>query len=166
MTLRYDEVADLIKIIDASACDELILETAEIKLVVRRNTGGTPVAISTPAPVARPRASAPDEPTHAAPAIPTATPHAGTVLAAAAQGGRTVRAPMVGTFYRASSPEAAPFVDVGTVVAQGDPLCVIEVMKLFTTVYAEAGGRIAQICAADAEFVEYDRVLFVIDEPA
>ena len=76
-----------------------------------------------------------------------------------------VRAPMVGTFYRGPSPEAPPFVEPGKVVAEGDPLCLIEVMKLFTTVTAEAAGRVVEICAENAAMVEYGQALFVI-EPA
>jgi biotin carboxyl carrier protein len=71
---------------------------------------------------------------------------------------------MVGTFYRASSPDALPFVEVGTVVMPGQPLCVIEVMKLFTTIFSEPGGRIAEIGAENGELVEYGRVLFVIED--
>jgi acetyl-CoA carboxylase biotin carboxyl carrier protein len=72
---------------------------------------------------------------------------------------------MVGTFYRAPSPDAAPFVEVGSAVRKGDPLCLIEVMKLFTTIAAEHEGRIVQIGAENTELVEYGRMLFVI-EPA
>ena len=70
---------------------------------------------------------------------------------------------MVGTFYRAPSPDAPPFVEVGTVVKAGQPLCLIEVMKLFTTINSEIGGRIAQIGADNGELVEYGRTLFVIE---
>ena len=72
---------------------------------------------------------------------------------------------MVGTFYRAPSPETPPFVEIGSVVKKGQPLCLIEVMKLFTTVYAEQDGRVVQIGAENGELVEYGRTLFVL-EPA
>jgi len=72
---------------------------------------------------------------------------------------------MVGTFYRAPSPETPPFVEIGSVVKKGQPLCLIEVMKLFTTVYAEQDGRVAHIGAENGELVEYGRTLFVL-EPA
>lgn len=161
MALRYDQVADLIKIVDASACDELVLETADLKLVVRRKINGDgaghapmpalpPVPSAAPAAVAAPRA-----------ATAAAKPLAEAVEAAA--GAVEVRAPMVGTFYVAPAPDAPPFVAVGTVVSVGQPLCVIEVMKLFTTLFAETPGRVVEIAANDAEFVEYGRVLFVIE---
>ena len=79
--------------------------------------------------------------------------------------GLLVTSPMVGTFYRAPSPDAPPFVEVGQHVRKGDPLCLIEVMKLFTTIASEHDGRVVQIGAENAELVEFGRTLFVI-EPA
>src|SRR5262249_26740782 len=76
-----------------------------------------------------------------------------------------VTAPMVGTFYRAPNPEAPAFVEVGSIVRPGQPLCLIEVMKLFTTINSDVAGRIVQVGAENAELVEYGRTLFVI-EPA
>jgi acetyl-CoA carboxylase biotin carboxyl carrier protein len=70
---------------------------------------------------------------------------------------------MVGTFYRAPNPEAPPFVQIGSVVGVGEALCLIEVMKLFTTINAEVAGRIVQIGAENGELVEYGRTLFVIE---
>jgi acetyl-CoA carboxylase biotin carboxyl carrier protein len=66
-------------------------------------------------------------------------------------------------FYRAQSPEAPPFVEIGRVVSKGQPLCLIEVMKLFTTVHAEQDGRVVHIGAENGEFVEYGRTLFVLE---
>ncbi len=70
---------------------------------------------------------------------------------------------MVGTFYRAPSPDSPPFVEVGSVVRQGQPLCIIEVMKLFTTINSDVAGRLVQIGAENGELVEYGRTLFVIE---
>lgn len=155
MTLSYDEVAEIIKLIDASSCDELVLELGDLKLVVRRHGAGGPAA------------AAPDTrsepPADATVSVPAAT--AATAVRERPDGMIEVRAPMIGTFYRAPSPEAPPFVEPGTVVAEGDPLCLIEVMKLNTTVTAEAAGRVVEICAENAAMVEYGQALFVI-EPA
>jgi acetyl-CoA carboxylase biotin carboxyl carrier protein len=82
----------------------------------------------------------------------------------AAAGQIEVAAPMVGTFYRAPTPDAPPFVEVGSVVSPGQPLCLIEVMKLFTTINSEVAGRIVQIGAENGELVEYGRTLFVIEQ--
>lgn len=153
MSLTYDEIAEIIKLIDSSSCDELIVETGDIKLVVRRN-GAAPGAAAEYVE----RGSAPVTVSPAAPQKVRGAPKVGAVA-----GQIEVTAPMVGTFYRAPNPEAAPFVDVGTVVGVGDPLCLIEVMKLFTTIKAEAAGRIVQIGAENGELVEYGRALFVIE---
>jgi acetyl-CoA carboxylase biotin carboxyl carrier protein len=74
-----------------------------------------------------------------------------------------VRSPMVGTFYRAPSPKDPPFVEIGSIVRMGDPLCVIEVMKLFTTISADREGKIASIFPGNAELVEFDQPLFEIE---
>ena len=69
---------------------------------------------------------------------------------------------MVGTFYRSPSPGTTPFVGIGSKVKKGDPICIIEVMKLFTTIHAEWSGTVQEIGAENAEFVEYGQMLFVI----
>lgn len=154
MSLTYDEIAEIIKLIDSSSCEELIVETGDIKLVVRRN-GAAPGAAAEYVE----RGSAPVTVSPAAPQkVRGVAPKVGAVA-----GQIEVTAPMVGTFYRAPNPEAAPFVDVGAVVGVGDPLCLIEVMKLFTTINAEAAGRIVHIGAENGELVEYGRALFVIE---
>lgn len=165
MALRYDEVADIIRIIDASACDELVLETPELKLVVRRRGAGGPAESAAPPPAALTSAGPQTERAAAAPrpAAPVRSPAAD---GGSRTGGLEIRSPMVGTFYRSPSPDAPPFVEMGSEVQKGDAICVIEVMKLFTTIYAEASGRIAHIGAENAELVEYGRVLFVIEETA
>jgi acetyl-CoA carboxylase biotin carboxyl carrier protein len=158
LSLSYDDIAEILKIIDGSSCDELIVETGDLRLVVRRNSAGAAYSpshdIVTPA--AKP------------------TRMAGAALAAGATQAQTrasaphqieVTAPMVGTFYRAPAPDAPPFVEIGKTVRKGDSLCLIEVMKLFTTIASEHDGRVVQIGAENAELVEYGRTLFVI-EPA
>ena len=161
MPLRYEDIGEILKIIDSSSCDEFLLETAEIKLMIRRR-GANSSSPSVSAETMAPAESAPV--LSAAPA--TAAPAAGSapmVPAAIEPGPHVVRAPMVGTFYRAPSPDAPPFVEVGSILHKGEPLCVIEVMKLFTTLYAECDGRVAEIGAANASLVEYGQILFVID---
>ena len=152
MGLSHDEIAEIIRLVDGSSLDELIVDTGDVKLVVRRNgvTGRTELGDE------RPRASTP-------PAKGGAAAAPANIETAAGQA--EVTAPMVGTFYRSPRPEAPPFVEVGAVVRAGQPLCIIEVMKLFTTINSEVAGKIVQIGAENAELVEYGRTLFVI-EPA
>lgn len=75
-----------------------------------------------------------------------------------------VKAPIVGTFYRAPSPDADPFVDVGDSVSEGDVLCIIEAMKLMNEIECETSGTVQEILVEDAEPVEFDQPLFVIEE--
>ena len=77
--------------------------------------------------------------------------------------GHAVKAPMVGTFYRAPNPGASPFVQVGQAVKEGDPLCIIEAMKLLNEIEADKSGVIKEILVENGEPVEYGQPLFVID---
>lgn len=77
--------------------------------------------------------------------------------------GHTVRSPMVGTFYRSSSPESEPFVKVGQTVSNGDILCIIEAMKILNQIEADKGGTVTQVLVEDSQPVEYNQPLFVID---
>jgi acetyl-CoA carboxylase biotin carboxyl carrier protein len=156
VSLRYDEIVEILKIIDSSSCDELVVETGDVKLVVRRNG-----ASGHAAPVSeRPMAASP-APAAAKPAARQAPSAPAKIETTAGQ--MEVTAPMVGTFYRAPSPDAPAFVEVGDVVRTGQPLCLIEVMKLFTTINSEVEGRVTQIGAENGELVEYGRALFVIE---
>jgi len=150
MALSYDEISEIFKIIDESSCDEFVLETDDIKLVVRRRgaAGPTPEIESSQSALSA--------------SEPPATPGQAPQPASAAMAANVVPAPMVGTFYRAPSPDAPPFVEVGSKVKKGDPICIIEVMKLFTTIHAEWSGTVTEIGAENAKLVEYGQMLFVI----
>lgn len=161
MSLSYDDIAEILKIIDASSCDELIVETGDLKLVIRRNGAGDAYSPSHNVVSSTARIPSPTKTGDVAPAANPALHQ----LAPKAPHQIEVIAPMVGTFYRAASPDAPPFVEVGQHVRKGDPLCLIEVMKLFTTIASEHDGRVVQIGAENAELVEFGRTLFVI-EPA
>lgn len=158
MSLSYEDVAEILKIIDSSSCDEFIVETGDIKLVVRRNAAPGHVA-----PVAERAGSAPAIAAPPRPRADAAAAQPATTRQAAAAGQIEVTAPMVGTFYRAPSPDAPPFVEIGTLVEPGQPLCIIEVMKLFTTINSECAGRVVQIGAQTGDLVEYGRTLFIIE---
>jgi acetyl-CoA carboxylase biotin carboxyl carrier protein len=158
MALTYKDVAEILKIIDASACEEVVIELDGLRLVVRRgNPHATRAALPTES------LKRPNEPglQAAAPRLPKNVGRTRAELVPA-EGRVAVRAPMVGSFYRRPSPDARPFVEVGGRVKAGDPLCLIEVMKLYTTISAPAGGVIEAIPAEDASPVEFDQLLFVI----
>ncbi len=75
-----------------------------------------------------------------------------------------VRSPMVGTFYRAPSPDADPYVEVGDLIQNGQTLCIIEAMKLMNEIQAETGGKISKIMVENAQPVEYNQVLFIVEK--
>ena len=160
MELTHADIADIIRLIDESSLDELVLEVGGVRIEARRKGAGVAAPPSAPAPPAVP------------PRVPIATPPPATTPSSAAPGAHTidvapgqstVTAPMVGTFYRRPSPDAPPFVEVGSRISAGDPLCLVEVMKLYTTITAEHSGTIVAIGAEDATLVEYAQVLFVIE---
>ena len=78
-------------------------------------------------------------------------------------GGHTVKSPMVGTFYRAATPGGKPLVEVGSVVKAGEPLCIIEAMKIMNEIEADVGGSITKVLAENGQAVEFGQPLFVID---
>ncbi|MEE8189075.1 MAG: acetyl-CoA carboxylase biotin carboxyl carrier protein [Kiloniellales bacterium] len=166
MALSYKDVAEIIKLIDASDCQELIVELDDMRLVVRRRgADGQAEADYSDSEKAAAGTAAAFE-TGGSETTPVARRAEGAGEAAAHSNGLvTIRAPMVGTFYRAPSPQDPPFVEVGDRVEPGDPVCMIEVMKLFTTIEAQEAGRIVEIAVENATAVEYDQALFVI-EPA
>ena len=92
--------------------------------------------------------------------LPSSEPEKPTAQPSAAPVGKAVTAPMVGVFYEASSPEAQPYVQVGSQVKKGDVLCIIEAMKLMNEITAEEDGEIIDICAANGSVVEYGQILF------
>ena len=155
MALSYKEVTEILKMVDASDCQEVVVEVEETRLVVRKggDSSFVPTTLDTrPGPEETP--SAAGDP---GPARPVAKSNLND-----ADGGYYVNAPMVGTFYRRASPDEAPFVNVGTKIAAGDALCLIEVMKLYTTIEATCAGEVTAVLAEDAALVEFDQPLFVI----
>ncbi|MBB5203487.1 acetyl-CoA carboxylase biotin carboxyl carrier protein [Inhella inkyongensis] len=106
-------------------------------------------------------------PVQAAPAAAVAAPVAAAAPAApvaeAAPAGHIVKSPMVGTFYRASSPSAKPFAEVGQQVKAGEPICIIEAMKIMNEIEADATGTITKICCENGQPVEFGQPLFIIE---
>ena len=170
MSLTHSDIAEIIRLVDQSTLDEFVVEIGDLKVEVRRkgaepSAPGTPAAPAPFAPVApaptapKPLPAVPPAPAVAEPDKSPVAPGAPTL----AEGQIAVRSPMVGTFYRRPSPDEPAYVEVGSEVEMDAPLCLVEVMKLYTTVHAKARGRIARICASEAELVEYDQILFIID---
>ena len=148
MDLR--KLKTLIDLVSESNISELEITEAEGK--VRIVKGGAPMALAAmlPAPAALASAAAAEPP--AAPAG-----------AAAAPLGKVIKSPMVGTFYRAATPDAKPFVDIGEEVKEGQPVCIIEAMKIMNEIEADLGGRVARILVENGQAVEFGQALFVLE---
>ena len=158
MNLTHNDVKTILEIVDrAEHLDEIELVFAGLKLHVRRS-GGEPIARSLSQPRAVPAASA-ATPAALQPSQPAAPAAAGAQLAADEV---AIRAPMLGTFYRAASPSEKPYVEVGQRVKADDIVGVIEVMKLFNSIRAGVDGTVVRIEAQNATLVEYDQALVII----
>jgi acetyl-CoA carboxylase biotin carboxyl carrier protein len=141
----------LLDYIAKSPLAEVSIETEGLKVSVKKNSAVAPVVTvaAAPAPVAA-------APAAAAPAAPVAAPVADNLF--------TVKSPMIGTFYRAAGPDKDNFVEVGTEIAPGKTLCMIEAMKLFNEIDSEISGKIVQILVENASPVEFDQPLFVVEK--
>jgi acetyl-CoA carboxylase biotin carboxyl carrier protein len=158
MTDRIDleQVRAVIRLAEETGVADLEVETPALKIRVRRHLGKQPH----------------DEVTRVVPWPAQAPDAAAAPLAAPAPRAPSddhlvpIIAPMVGTFYRAPSPEAPPFVKEGDVVDTGQVVCIIEAMKLFNEIQAEARGRVARVLVENATPVEYGQPLFLLDTAA
>ncbi|CBL46257.1 Biotin carboxyl carrier protein [gamma proteobacterium HdN1] len=145
------KVKKLIELLEESGIDEIEIKEGEesVRISRHRPTVAAQYAMPMPAPMAAAPAAA----------APTAAPAA---AAPAEPAGHKVRSPMVGTFYRAASPDSKNFVEIGQTVKQGDVLCIIEAMKMMNQIEADKSGTINAILVDNAQPVEYDQPLFVI----
>jgi acetyl-CoA carboxylase biotin carboxyl carrier protein len=154
MDLR--KLKKLIDLVQESGIAELEITEGEEKVRIAR---GGAVSITPPAsggPQFAVPASAPAAP--AAAAASAAAP-----AAEAAPGGHVVKSPMVGTFYRAPSPDAKPFVEVGATIKAGETICVLEAMKLMNEIEAEFKGRVVQVLVENAQPIEFGQKLFLVE---
>ena len=171
--MDIDRIRELLQVVADSGVAEVEIHDEDFKLVVRKQAPTVNVQQPAPYPYPMPpmmpmhapmQAPAPAAPAPAAPAAPAAAPAAEAAPAApAAPKGETIRAPIVGTYYAAASPDAGPYVSVGDKVKPGDVLCIIEAMKLMNEIEAEVGGTIKEILVENAQPVEFDQPLFLID---
>jgi len=155
MDLR--KLKTLIDLVSESNVSELEITEAEGKVRIVKSSG---VAVAAPMMVAAPMAAV------AAPQMAAAAPvaeAAAALDAPIAAAGHTVKSPMVGTFYRSSSPGAAPFVQIGSVVKEGDTLCIVEAMKILNEIESDKAGTVTQILCENGQAVEYGQPLFIIE---
>ena len=156
------KVKKLIELLDESGIAEIEITEGEEAVRISRYPSGAMITQAS-APYA-PAPASPQAP--AAASAPTAAQPSEPALPAAEEDGFPVTAPMVGTFYASSSPGAAPYVQVGDRVSEGDTLCIIEAMTMMNQIEADVSGVIKSIRVQNGEPVEYGQTLFVIDQRA
>lgn len=160
MSMDIKQIQDLIKFVSKSGVNEVSIEEKDFKITIKTNQEPTYVTAAIPAPA--PVAAAPLP--VAAPAA-AATPAPATSVEAPAENSNlvTIKSPMIGTFYRSSSPDKPPFVNVGDDISVGKVICIVEAMKLFNEIESEFSGKIVKVLVDDAQPIEYDQPLFLVD---
>ena len=155
------EIQNLIKFVSNSGVAEVKLETGDVKITIRTTLeGNTPdITYVQQAPMQHTVPAAPSAPVaiaHVVPAAPVASSDDNSKYI-------IIKSPMIGTFYRKSSPDKPLFVEVGSTIGKGDVLCVVEAMKLFNEIESEVSGKIVKILVDDMSPVEFDQPLFLVD---
>lgn len=148
------KIKKLIELLEESNIEELEIKEGEESVRISRGQKGSQAIIQAPMVQAAPAAAPAPVAPAAAPAPEPASP--------AAPAGHTVDSPMVGTFYRAPSPGAANFIEVGQSVKEGDVICIVEAMKMMNQIEADKSGVIEAILVEDGQPVEFEQALVVI----
>ena len=152
MDFKPEYIEKLAKIITDNGLTEISMEDGEQAITIRKDL--PEVLVSTPSPSAAPAVIQSSEAPSAAAQSKDAEPE---------QQGKAITSPMVGTFYSASSPDAAPFVEIGSEVAVGDVVCIIEAMKLMNEIKSEQTGKVVKICVKNGDPVEFGQVLMYVE---
>lgn len=178
--MDFKQIQELIKTVNKSNISELSIQDGEFQITIKQGTEmaeGAGMSQNMPMHMMFPMPQMPMQQQgpsigqgHApvaipAPPSPASPADAGGAGSAGAAQGTSIKSPMIGTFYRSSSPDKPPFVNVGDEVKKGQVLCIIEAMKLFNEIESEVSGRIVKVLVDDASPVEYDQPLFLV-EPA
>ncbi len=156
--MKAKEIKELINFIANSGLDEVNIETDEIKLHVKKQSEAVLKTVEQVTPVVQQPVAVPQQ--------NTPPPKKEVKEEAPKEDSSnyvTIKSPMIGTFYRSSSPESDPFVNVGDNVAAGNVVCIIEAMKLFNEIESEVSGKIVKVLVENASPVEYDQPLFLVD---
>lgn len=155
--MKAKEIKDLIEFISQSGLEEVNVETEEFKIKVKKSADVAQQivekVVSAPAPA--PVASIPSAPAPVTSSAPATGNEDSKYV--------TIKAPMIGTFYRTPNPDSPPFINVGDTISAGDPACIIEAMKLFNEIESEVSGTVIKILVENAQPVEFDQPLFLVD---
>ena len=155
--MNNEEIKDLIKLVSKLGLGKVEIEKDGFKINIK-GPNMVPSGVYMAPPVAAPITNNTPSPAPVAsePVVSTPTESSSTI---------TIKSSMIGTFYRSSSPDKPPFVEVGSEIKKGDKICIIEAMKLFNEIESEVSGRIVKVLVDDATPVEFDQPLFLV-EPA
>ena len=172
--MNINDIQDLIKFVAKAGVNEVEIEKKDFKIVIKSdymakkktnfkeeptivqqqipvgNIAALPIAAAAPAPAAAPAAASPKE------SAPAEKEEENSNLI-------TIKAQMIGTFYRSPGPDKDPFVEIGSVIKPGDKLCIIEAMKLFNEIESEVSGKIVKVLAEDQSPIEFEQPLFLVD---
>lgn len=169
--MNFKEIQELIRLVNKTDLTELKVKDGEFEIAIRtkkfHKQDGTqyfaqaPQVVSMPSP----QAVAPAAPAPAVAQSAASAAHDAATTSSSAKNLLEVKSPIVGTFYRSSSPDKPPFIKVGDTISAGDVVCIVEAMKLFNDIESEVSGTVVKVCIEDASPVEYDQVLFLV-EPA
>ncbi len=158
MGMDIKQIQDLIKFVSKSGVNEVAIEEKDFKITIKTNQEPTiitaPVQTVAATPVVNAAAPVAQVAAPAAPAAQEVDESAHLI---------TVKSPMIGTFYRAAGPGKPNFANVGDEISTGNTLCIVEAMKLFNEIESEVSGKIVKILVEDAQPVEYDQPLFLVD---
>lgn len=159
--MELKEIKELIKLVSEAGVSEVEVERGDFKIAIKKVeekviVQSTAPVMQAPVVVAPPVVAAAPQPT---PAAPVATP----VVNESASNLITIKSPMIGTFYKSSSPDKPAFVSVGDEIKPGKVLCIVEAMKLFNEIESEVSGRIVKVLVENASPVEYDQPLFLVE---
>lgn len=160
--MKLNEIQDLIKFVAKSGVSEVELETKDVKIIIKTPAGrGKEQVFVQPVtqPITQVAAPVTQQVVTTSQEIKTAEP----VVTSEEAKYITVKSPMIGTFYRSSSPDKPSFVNVGDDIDTGKVICIIEAMKLFNEIESEVKGKIVKVLVNDATPVEYDQPLFLVD---
>lgn len=172
--MNFKEISDLIKLINKSDVTEFKIKEGDFELSIRTKDYGknkTQTVVTAPQqqilPIQTPIQSSFAPPVVAAEAAPVAAAVVEKKEAAKKEDAPTdyieIKSPIVGTFYRSASPDKPPYVKVGDSINVGDVVCIVEAMKLFNEIESEVSGKIVKVLIEDAQPVEYDQVLYLVD---
>jgi len=158
MDLR--KLKTLIDLVSESNVSELEITEAEGKVRIVKSA---PIGVAAPVTYAMAPAPAQTSPVVSVPAVEVSSAAGAAAAAPQAPAGHTVKSPMVGTFYRSSSPGAKAFVEIGDTIKEGETICIVEAMKILNEIEADKTGTVTQILVENGQAVEYGQPLFVIE---